>query len=98
SWYQRFLEREPDFPGASGWIQLLRRGQSPQSVLANILSSQEYFEKAGSTLRGFVQTLHRDLYGRPPTRWEFDFWIPRAHSASRRDVAYDMLSRAVGTW
>jgi len=99
SWYQRYLHRETDYAGAKGWIDALRRGDSPEAVLAMILSSEEYYGNAGNSPIGFVQRLFLDIAGRAPTPQELDYWARRRmHQTDRRDVAYAVLLRFPGSW
>ncbi len=92
SWYQKYLHREPD-PQWAVWVDAVRNGQEPNAVLASILGSQEYYDKAGGTPERFVQTLYRDVTGRPPTRGEMEYWVRRANDRDRTDVAYGVLTR-----
>jgi hypothetical protein len=92
SWYRTYLNREPD-PQWAVWVDAVRNGQEPNSVLASILSSQEYYDKAGGTPEGFVQTLFRDVTGRRPTPSEMDYWVRRTYDRDRTDVAYAVLTR-----
>jgi hypothetical protein len=92
SWYVQFLHREPD-PLWSVWVEAVRNGQEPNAVLAAILSSQEYYDKAGGTPEGFVQALFQDTTGRRPTPEEMGYWIRRVVDRDRTDVAYAVLTR-----
>jgi len=99
SWYERYLHREPEYPGAQGWVDALRQGQPPEAVLAMILSSEEYYGNAGNSPSGFVQRLFLDIAGRAPTPRELDYWVHRRMSQSERhDVAYALLQRFPGIW
>jgi hypothetical protein len=97
SWYRKFLNREPD-PLWSVWVGQVRGGQDPHSVLATILSSEEYYSKGGATPEGFVRSLFQDLTGRPPSPREMDPWVHRAYERDRTDVAYALLTRYPQTW
>jgi len=96
-WYQRFLNRQRD-AWAAVWVDALRTGQPPEAVLSKILSSQEYYDKAGGTPEGFVQTLYIDLVGREPTPREVQFWASRLNQVDRDEVAYQVLTRHPGSW
>jgi len=97
-WYQRFLDRPANDEGAGAWVDDLRQGESPQKVLATILSSEEYFQKSGSTNRGFVANLYRDLAGRSPSPREVDHWHTEPVSATARTLhtPYSCASRTAG--
>jgi hypothetical protein len=98
SWYQKYLGREVDPSGYSSWVNSLTQGSPPEAVLATILASDEYFQRAGNTPEGFIQQLFRDFVGRGPTRGEFDLWVRRVYSDDRRDIAYALLRRHPQTW
>jgi hypothetical protein len=97
SWYARFLNRQRD-PCAAVWIGAIRQGQSPASVLAQILASQEYYDKSRDTPEGFIQTLYLDVTGRQPTPQEFNYWMQRLNTSDRTDVAYHLLVRYPQGW
>jgi hypothetical protein len=96
-WYNRFLGRAPD-QYASTWVGALRSGQAPESVLAQILGSDEYYMRAGNSPEAFVSRLHQDLTGRPPAPGEARFFIDRVYQSGRQDVAYQMLMRYPQNW
>jgi hypothetical protein len=103
SWYQRYLHRSPGNGEEMGWVNQLANGAAPETLLANILGSQEYFKNAGSTPQGFVQSLFEDLAGRRPTPQEVQYWVSQLYynynnnyyddSGGRNNVAYSMLMR-----
>jgi hypothetical protein len=97
-WYRKFLDRRVDPSGYQNWVDELVRGQPPEMVLAAILASDEYYQRAGSTPEGFVQKLFQDLTGRLPTRAELDFWVRRAYTQDRVDIAHALLTRYPQTW
>ncbi|HTU19044.1 MAG TPA: DUF4214 domain-containing protein [Gemmataceae bacterium] len=90
TWYQQFLKRLPD-PGAAGWVLALVNGQPAGYILADILSSSEYFTRAGGTNAGFVSQLYQDQLGRAPTVVELIFWTNLLQRSSRRTIAYQFL-------
>ena len=98
SWYEKFLNREPDPDGLATWAGAIRNGQPPEQVLAGILNSDEYYAKAGNSPEGFIETLFQDVVGRRPTDREFDYWVRRAYRESRTDVAYALLARYPQSW
>jgi len=97
SWYQRFLNRQPD-SWSSVWVDQVRGGQSPDSVLASLLSSQEYYNKAGGTPQGFIQKLFIDLTGQPPAPQQMNHWMNRLYSSDRTEVAHAILMRHPQAW
>jgi hypothetical protein len=71
-WYDKYLSRPADPIGLAGWAKLVTQS-TPTGVLAAILSSQEYYERAGASPQGFVRTLYLDIAGREPTPQEFQW-------------------------
>jgi hypothetical protein len=97
SWYRLYLGREAD-PATAGWVRSLRRGHSPEQVLSTILSSEEYYTRAGRTKPGFIRQLYIDLLGRAPLPAEIDYWMGRSRFESRKDIAYQILVRHPRDW
>jgi hypothetical protein len=102
SWYQRYLHRDPANGEELGWVNHLVQGAAPETLLADILGSQEYFDKAGGTPEGFVESLFADLVGRRPTPQEMQYGVSQLYyantnyydvSGGRHNVAYAMLMR-----
>src|SRR5262249_1954274 len=70
-WYRMYLGRTAlNDPGSAGWINMLRRGRSPASVLSGILGCPEYFNRVGGTMPAFIRAVYRDVVGRSPTPGE----------------------------
>src|SRR5262245_59977618 len=85
-------------PAAQGWAGRLDAGEAPELVLSGILGSDEYYRRAGSTPRGFVQRLFRDVTGRAPSAREVSYWAGRMRFDTRDDVAYEVLTRYPPTY
>jgi hypothetical protein len=99
AWYQKYLGRSATTdPGSSYWVNQLVQGKSPISVLAGLLSSQEYFETATTTPTEFVNHLFASVLGRKPTPQESQYWWRRAtlddiqDNEIRRNLIYDFLA------
>jgi hypothetical protein len=92
-WYRVYLNREGDPGGVATWVESLRQGNAPESTLATILASDEYYRKAGGTPEGVVQKLFVDITGRRPTSWDEAYWVDRMYRGERMDVIYDLLVR-----
>ncbi len=96
-WYRAYLGRSArNDPGSVAWINMLRRGSPPASVLAGILGSREYFNRVGGTMPAFINAIYSDVVGRPPTPGELRFWQRRAFTQSRRDTANEILAQNPG--
>lgn len=96
--YQRLLGRAADPAGLNAFVAGLARGRDLDDVVADMVGSQEYFQKAGGTNLGFVQQAYRDLLGRelnPAT--ERGFLNDLAGGTDRIDVGRSILSSAEGT-
>lgn len=96
-WYQHFLGRGQD-PGTLFWVHDLQQGFSPQQVLSTILSSREYFLRAGGTQDGLIERLYLDLTGHKPSAKELKYWQGRLKVDSIQDMTYQMLSRNPKDW
>jgi hypothetical protein len=92
-WYQRFLDRVPDDAGLRSWAGGLRRGDSPSDLLAQILASDEYYKRAGSTPEGFVAKLFADIAGRKADPKEFAELVNVTLREGRTQAARRLLDR-----
>jgi hypothetical protein len=61
--YEKFLGRPVDAQGEAAFLPLLATS-GPQAVAAAILSSQEFYDKAGGTDEDFLQALYLAVLGR----------------------------------
>ena len=99
AWYQKYLKRSATTdPGSSYWVNQLVQGKSPISVLAGLLSSQEYLDSATTTPNEFITHLFTSVLGRKPTWQELQYWGKRAFvdgiqdNEIRRNLIYDFLA------
>jgi hypothetical protein len=76
-WYQQYLHRPLDPLGAQVWVNQLRSGAPPGTVLAGILGSDEYYRRCGGNEAAFVTGLYTDLVGRPPCAQDLANWCGR---------------------
>jgi len=98
AWYRTYLGRPAyDDPGSAGWVTQLYQGADPPSVLSGILGSDEYFNRSGNSMAGFIQNLYRQVRGRLPTASEQDFWLRRLYTQDRKGVAYEVLTQNPGS-
>jgi hypothetical protein len=96
-WYRTYLGRPAD-SGLTFWVNHLQQGDPPDSVLAGILGSDEYYKRAGGTPDGFVGLLFRDIVKRQPSPSEMDFWVRRQYTEDRQSVADEILTQNPGVW
>ena len=73
-WYRKFLGREVDPSGIDRYVGLLRQGASALDCQAELLGSDEYYQRQGSNLNGFVAGLYGDVLGRAPTSRDLRSW------------------------
>jgi len=55
------------------------------------LTAPAYFEHRGGAMRRWIAGLYVDLYGRPATPGELDYWVGQSHGSSRSAIAKQML-------
>jgi hypothetical protein len=97
-WYEKFLKREGDAGGVAYWVQSFQQGNSPEMVLATMLTSQEYYDLGGGTPQGFITNLFRDIVGCDPSPAEYGSFLRRMRTESRTDLAYSLLTRYPLNW
>jgi hypothetical protein len=61
--YGHYVNRAPD-PSAQGWVTALQNGANIERVIDGIVSSREFFRKAGGTNGGYVNALYSSILGR----------------------------------
>jgi uncharacterized delta-60 repeat protein len=94
-YYTTYLGRAADAGGVRNWLGLLQRGATPEEVLATILGSDEYLQRAGGTNAAFLDRLYRDVLGRdrdPGSQGFLD--ALNGGQATRAQVAVGLLSSA----
>src|SRR5205823_13663913 len=62
--YQQLLGRQADAAGLSSFVAALATGSTVNQVKVSLLSSEEYFDRAGGTANGFLNRLYQDVLGR----------------------------------
>jgi hypothetical protein len=73
-------------------------GLTEETVLAAILSSPEYFNRAAALLGqtpsdpAFLTRLYQQILGRTPAQAEIDFWVGILGQVTRFPVAYAFLN------
>lgn len=68
--YRRYLRREAGAAEVQGGVAALGAGGTVEGLEAGLLASAEYRRLQGRGARRFVNGLHGDVLGRPPTRRE----------------------------
>ncbi len=62
--YGQLLGRQADAAGLDSFVNVLSTGGTVDQVKAALLRSEEYFDRAGGTVEGFLNTLYQDVLGR----------------------------------
>ena len=86
-YYQKYLGRTASAAELSYWVTVLQHGTTDQQVLTGFVSSGEYFQKAGNTAQGWLDTLYRDLLNRGADSGGESYWLGQAGKLSRADIA-----------
>jgi hypothetical protein len=99
-WYCTYLGRDAHGGEEQGWVDALLAGGREEDVLAGILASPEFFDRA-QTLGGaggaderFVGALYGLLLGRPAGAAEVAGWLGALPALGRAGVAQAFLSSA----
>jgi hypothetical protein len=85
-------------------VQDLERGRPPETVLAEILATEEYWGRSGGDPNAYVRSLFLDIVGREPAQNEYDRWggqltaDGRVTFQSRLGVASAILAAVPGSW
>jgi hypothetical protein len=91
--YQRYLRRDAEPAGLAHWSSVLRAGRlTPEDLAVELLASEEFFRKSGSTADGFVRLLYRRCLRRDGTQADVDGRVQQlASGRTRRQIAQDVF-------
>ena len=103
--YLTVLGRNADVGGRNFWVSKIAAGMRLEAVAAEMYGSLEYFMRNGSTNRGFVTGLYRDILDRPAERSGLDYWtslldrrqITRTQAAANFYASIESRLDRVGT-
>ncbi len=73
--YTKILDRPSEPGGRAYWLEQVAGGLRIEDIAAEFYGSAEYFRRAGSTNRGYVERLYDDLLGRTADAEGRDFWV-----------------------
>jgi hypothetical protein len=65
--YKTFLQRNPDKGGQTYWAEQVRKGLNPDQIRANVIASNEYWNKAGASPEGFAAAIYQQITRTPAT-------------------------------
>jgi uncharacterized protein YkwD len=92
-WYGTYLGRPASGGEEQGWVAVLVNGAAEEDVLARILGSQEYLNRAGGSDAALVQTLFQTFLHRKAGDAEVGVFLTHvAPGAGRGGVARIVLS------
>ncbi len=91
--YAGFLDRRADAEGRAYWSRDLIERRTERQLHAQLLSSEEFFQRAGSTNSAFIGALYRALFDREPDAPGAQYWASRlAQGTSRHQVARALVA------
>lgn len=73
--YETILGRKADATGRANWLRQVRNGTRLDQIASGFYGSNEYFNKAGGTNRGYVEALYRDILDRAADPKGRDNWV-----------------------
>src|SRR5262249_5901089 len=92
--------RAADPAGLAGYVASLQQGSTLEQVIASLVSSAEYFNRAAQTLPGgdpnvaWLRVLYRDLLGRAPSASDVQSWLDTLSRVGRNSVALGFANSA----
>ena len=90
--YEPLPQPRPD-PLAQGWVTALENGATIEQVIDGIVSSPEFFQKAGGTNGGYVNALYNSILGRAADPAGYATWVNALNTGtSRAAVAQGFLT------
>jgi len=95
-WFQEYLGREPRAQELFVWEAHLARGGSLTDAQLQILSTPEFYYRAGSDDRQYIYRMYSLVAQRPPSQQEVSQWLNRLqfHHRMRSDLAREFLAMA----
>lgn len=83
--FRAYLDRAPE-PGAVEWYTgLLARSTTATTVGADLLGSDEYYQRAGGTERAWVDAVYQDVLGRQPEDAGRQYFLDQLASGMPRE-------------
>jgi len=76
-YYQRYLSRVPTQSEMTAWLEYFARGKSIEDLPVTLLSSTEFYERAGSTDARFIDKMFRVVVNRAPSNEETNQWLQK---------------------
>jgi hypothetical protein len=90
--YTELLNRSADAAGRAGFLSFLERGGTVEEVITAIASSKEFAGLTKDSDTGFVQSVYRDLLGRPAGDAEVRGGLTELAAHGRSGLVHDVLN------
>lgn len=91
--YNKYLGRDADTSGSKALTKYLQNGGTIENVARFLVSSDEYFQRAGGTNDGLLRTAYRDLFNREIDAGGLDTYTRAfAAGATRQAVVAALMS------
>ncbi|HRW37241.1 MAG: DUF4214 domain-containing protein [Acidimicrobiales bacterium] len=95
--YKTFLQRIPDRSGQEYWAGKIRKGANPDEVRAQVMASNEYWNKSGASGAGFAAAIYQQVTRTPATQQQIDSVVAQlAAGKSRASIAAALLATPAG--
>ena len=91
-WCQKYLRRPSDPSSNLTWVRMMESGTAPETILATILGSAEYYNAAGGDDGRYAARLIAEVTGRRATPREMDHLLDRLRREDRTQAVYAFLT------
>ncbi len=85
-WFRRYLGRASSAGERAGLVDALNRGTRRVELIASLMHSEEYFNRAGRDLNTFITNVFTDLWGYGPNAQQRAEWQGRAATENIRQT------------
>lgn len=95
--FRTFLQRNPDKSGQTFWAEQIRKGANPDQIRAQVIGSNEYWNKSGGSAEGFAAALHQQVTRIPATSAQIaSIKSQLAAGKTRQSIAAGVLATRAG--
>jgi hypothetical protein len=77
--YQTYLGRSAGAAEIGGWVNAFENGATNQTLIANFIGSQEYYQKQNSNARDWLFSAYQQLLSRNPDQAGLNNWLAILH-------------------
>ncbi len=74
-YYQQYLGRTAAAPEVAGWVTAYQLGVSNDQIVADFLSSTEYYQKHNDNARDWLSSAYENILSRRPDLLGYDGWL-----------------------